>query len=283
MIQDIAPHRYDITYRKPIRQPGDPLLVFNKGRLLCRRRKDDIRYPLAAELNGPFPLLIQKTVFLFRIDEQNFWGLPEEGPEEFGDYVYLPNGELRSIRPIWKAFAGVTGFHLYQWYTSNRFCGYCGTKMQQHATERAMLCPCCGQIRYPQICPSVIVAITYKDRLLMTKYASGHSAFQKYALVAGYVEAGESLEDAVRRETMEEVGLTVKNIRYYKSQPWGFSYALLAGFFCEADGSPAILIDREELSFAEWFSRGNLPRERSEPAISLTGEMIEVFETGKER
>ena len=153
--------------------------------------------------------------------------------------------------------------------------------MQAHGAERAMRCPSCGRLSYPQICPSVIVGITNGSRILLTKYTPGHSSFRKYALVAGYAEIGESLEDTVRREVMEEVGLRVRNIRYYKSQPWSFSGALLAGFFCETDGCVRITMDQDELSAAEWFERDNLPVERSEAGISLTGEMIEAFRNGR--
>ena len=141
-----------------------------------------------------------------------------------------------------------------------------------------MVCPLCGHISYPQICPSVIVAITDKDRILLTKYASGHSSFKRYALVAGYSEVGESLEDTVRREVMEEVGLRVKNIRYYKSQPWAFSGSLLMGFFCDLDGSDEITLDADELSEAAWFHRDEINLE--DDHISLTREMIIKFKEG---
>ena len=114
----------------------------------------------------------------------------------------------------------------------------------------------------------------------MTKYASNHSSYKKYALVAGYAEVGESLEDTVRREVMEEVGLQVKNIRYYKSQPWSFTDTLLVGFFCEVDGDAAITMDKNELAVAEWFDRDHLPMERAEASISLTGEMMDAFRDG---
>lgn len=153
--------------------------------------------------------------------------------------------------------------------------------MKPQGRERAMQCPSCGKISYPTICPSVIVAVTDGDRILLTKYAKSHSNYQKYALVAGYTEVGESLEDTVRREVMEEVGLKVKNIRYYKSQPWSFTDTLLAGFFCEADGSAEITLDTDELSTAEWFDRAHMPSERSEASISLTGEMMNAFRDGK--
>ena len=138
----------------------------------------------------------------------------------------------------------------------------------------------CGRVVYPQICPSVIVGITDGSRILMTKYASSHSNYKKYALVAGYAEIGESLENTVAREVMEEVGLKVKNIRYYKSQPWSFSDALLVGFFCEVDGNAEIKMDTEDPPAAEWFERDALPKERSEASISLTGEMIDAFRDG---
>ena len=112
----------------------------------------------------------------------------------------------------------------------------------------------------------------------MSKYAGRE--YKKYALLAGFNETGESIEETVRREVMEEVGLKVKNLRYYKSQPWSFSGSLLAGFYCDVDGDPSITLDREELSVAEWFDRDSLPETPN--FISLTGEMIECFRQGKE-
>ena len=103
--------------------------------------------------------------------------------------------------------------------------------------------------------------------------------YKKYALVAGFNEIGETLEDTVRREVMEEVGLKVKNIRYYKNQPWGLSSSLLVGFFAELDGQATVTLDTNELSEATWFKREDI-REHN-LSISLTQEMIEVFRRGK--
>lgn len=102
-----------------------------------------------------------------------------------------------------------------------------------------------------------------------------------YALIAGFTEIGETLEETVQREVMEEIGLKVKNIRYYKSQPWSFSSTLLCGFFCEVDGDTEITLDTEELSVGEWFDRDNIPVE--DDGVSLTREMIVVFKTGGEK
>lgn len=140
-----------------------------------------------------------------------------------------------------------------------------------------MVCPKCGKITYPLICPSVIVGVTDGDRLLLTKYAGG--SFRRYALIAGYAEFGEPIEDTVRREVMEEVGLKVKNLRFYKSQPWPYTDTLLMGFFCELDGEDVVHLQETELGEATWFHRADMPQGGSR--TSLTGEMIEVFRRGE--
>ncbi len=280
MIQDIAPHQYNVAYENATVKETDIILVFGADGLLCQMEGSQIAYPAAKDLAERVPEVYENATFLFHIDDTAYFMLEENGLLEFGTWNYLPWKQLRDVRPLWKAFAGVTGYQLYQWYAQNKFCGRCGAKLNPHSGERALQCPDCGRILYPQICPSVIVGITRGDQILLTKYASGHSSYRKYALVAGYSEVGESLEDTVRREVMEEVGLRVKNIRYYKSQPWSFSGALLAGFFCEVDSWAEITMDKEELSAAEWFDRDKLPVERSEASVSLTGEMIEAFRDG---
>lgn len=110
-----------------------------------------------------------------------------------------------------------------------------------------MYCPECRITEYPKISPAVIVGVTHGNKLLMSKYANRD--FNKYALIAGFTEIGETIEETVRREVMEEVGLKVKNIRYYKSQPWSFTDTLLFGFFAELDGDETITLDREELAW----------------------------------
>ncbi len=119
----------------------------------------------------------------------------------------------------------------------------------------------------------MIVAVTNGDQILLTRYANRE--YQRYALVAGFTEIGETAEETVRREVMEETGVSVKNIRYYKSQPWGVDGNLLLGYFAELDGSAEIRMDEQELSAAQWAGWEDL--KDMDDSFSLTGEMMRVF------
>lgn len=208
--------------------------------------------------------------YLFTISGAGFFLCPD-APE--GEYHKLQ--AMRSYEPQWLAFAAVTGHHLDYWYRHSRYCGACSTALVHSKTERAMTCPRCGNILYPNIAVAVIVGVQNGDRLLLTKYAAG--AYRKYALVAGYVEIGESLRDAAKREVLEETGVRIKNLRYFDDQPWGFSRSLLVGFFAELDGAEDITLQESELSEAVW-----MPRNEIEPqgkTITLTAKMMEAFRT----
>ena len=149
--------------------------------------------------------------------------------------------------------------------------------MKHDTKERMMYCPSCGRQEYPVLMPAVIVGITNGDKIICSKY-EGRS-FKQYALLAGFAEIGETIEETVHREVMEEVGLKVKNLRYYKSQPWSFSGTLLFGFFCDIDGDDEpITLDANELALAQWFERDEIPVPPSRD--SLTNEMIMAFKNG---
>ena len=135
---------------------------------------------------------------------------------------------------------------------------------------------------FPRINPSVIVAVTHGDYLLLTQYANRPGA-TRTALIAGFTEFGETAEQTVRREVMEEVGLKVKNLRYYKSQPWGISGGgLLLGYWCELDGDETIHLDNFELADGAWVSREELRRDYRDNGVALTSEMIARFAAGRE-
>ena len=140
-----------------------------------------------------------------------------------------------------------------------------------------MVCPSCGKTFYPRIMPAVIVGIKNGERLLLTRYRIG---FTPNALVAGFTEIGETAEETVRREVMEEVGVRVKNIRYFASQPWGIANDLLLGYYCELDGDEAIRMDEHELKYAQWVRREDIELQPDD--LSLTNEMMRRFKLGLE-
>ena len=144
---------------------------------------------------------------------------------------------------------------------------------EKDSKERMLYCESCHNMEFPKICPAVIIGVTDGDKILMSKYAG--RTYKKYALLAGFTEIGETLEETVQREVMEEVGLKVKNIRYYKSQPWGLSGSILSGFYCELDGDDTITLQEEELSLGKWVKAEELSLE--DDGISLTREMILKF------
>ena len=275
MIQDIAPHSYHNEYR-PHKPSKDSFgMCFVNGKLCAKQNEDGISFPTFEELEEKNPEIYEEYIYLFEVDHRRYYLLKEVEVEEC---VLLSKGDLRGKEPQFLAFAGVTAFQLYGWYESNKFCGKCGGAMKHDEKERMMRCENCGQMEYPKISPAVIIGVTNGNKLLLTKYAGREYA--KYALVAGFVEIGESVEETVKREVMEEVGLKVKNITYYKSQPWSFSDTILLGFYAELDGDDTITLDTEELAVGEWFEREEIPVH--EKSISLTNEMILHFKHGGE-
>lgn len=281
MLQDIAPHAFHIEYQHKKPADTDYVLCFRSNEILLQLIDENtFTFPTVADLLQQNELTYSTELrYLFSIDEHAFYmPLIYHDIRAYREYYYKNIRDLRHMKPMWKAFAAVNGFRLFTWYENNRFCGKCGMKMNHSETERALKCPSCGQVLYPIISPSVIVAVRNGNRLLLTRYQASHSPSRNYALVAGYIETGETAEDAVRREVMEEVGLKVKNIRYYKSQPWPFSGALLFGFFCDLDGDDTITLELDELQEGVWMERGNLPDRSSD--ISLTSEMMEQFRLG---
>lgn len=185
--------------------------------------------------------------------------------------------QFRAADPKEMCMVGMVACQMISWYTKNRFCPTCGQRLEKDEKERMLRCYHCGNTVYPRINPAVIVAVTRGEELLLTRYRG--RGYKNYALIAGFVEMGESLEQCVQREVMEEAGIKVKNIRYYGSQPWGFADNLLAGYVCDADDDGEITMDQEELSVAEWVNRKDIKEINQD--ISLTNDMICAFAEGK--
>ena len=278
MLQDIAFGRLENEFRNITANAEDVIVCFCDGQVLLHRGSDDtLILPTVSYLSN----MDQTTElqYLFRLGQQNYflWMDKTSVPAGSG-FSYEAVRQLRQLKSKEVCFVIMTAWHLYNWYRTNRLCGCCGTPTVHDGKERMLRCPHCGNMIFPRINPVVIVAVTNGDRLLLSKYAG--RAYTHYALLAGYTEIGETIEQTVHREVMEEVGLRVKNLRYYKSQPWGVDGNVLMGFYCDVDGSDEVHIDERELSMADWYSRDNLPAR--DDGISLTREMIRVFGEGKE-
>lgn len=262
MLQEIAPHLFDNQYRPRPPQAGDCLVYCDPQGIWVESIEPLAFIPYAQPDTG--------ATFLFSIDGRGYY-LPQDLPVPIQvEATRISLADLRRAQPRLQAFAAITAYHLYTWYAARRYCGACGGVMQHDAQERMMRCPVCGQQEYPRISPAVIVGIIDGDRLLMTQYVGRPRTH--WALVAGYAETGETLEQAVQRETQEEVGLRVRSITYYKSQPWPFSGSLLVGFFAALDGDDKIRLQQEELQHAQWTARQDI--DIAFDGISLTNEMI---------
>ncbi|MDR2918404.1 MAG: NAD(+) diphosphatase [Tannerella sp.] len=267
MIQNIAPHIFHNEYKSLIATAQSYILCFEERSILLAGETEEIVPPRAIQIGQ-----IDKAIYLFSIDGDDFFlaDKPKKIPEGFS---MRDLNIFRTGSPQAYAFACITAFSLHNWYKNHIWCGRCGTQMEHDHQERMVRCPSCGNMEYPKISPAVIVGITDGDRLLLSRYAGRE--YKGYSLLAGFSEIGESLEETICREVMEEVGLKVKNPVYYKSQPWGVTDTLLIGFFAELDGDNTITLDREELAVAEWYQRDQIPP--ADGRISLTGEMIEYF------
>ncbi len=275
MIQDISPHHLYNEWQ-PDKQvsAADVVICVQDGKLLTRIDDDGWRFPYYSELPEA-----EDCCFLFAVDEKDFY-LSFTPITENATYRYLSLRDLRQHMSGSHTFMYIayTAYHLAGWYQDNRFCGRCGAPTEQDEMERALRCPKCGRIIYPQLVPAIIVGVTDGDRLLLTKYANRKMSF--YALIAGFTEIGETLEECVAREVMEEVGLRVKNLRYYKSQPWGSARDILMGFYCDVDGDTTIHLEEDELKEGIWVRREEIEGQPDD--FSLTHEMMMVFKAGKE-
>ncbi len=272
MIQDIDPHHFDNTFIETCIRENDYIFHFNGNAILLKTIGEQLDIPRFKDL----PQLNIKATFLFSLDHTNCFLIWGEVEFNNNDLTYH---EIRSSQTIFQKhieWSATVAFQLRNWYEQNRYCGKCGAATKQSLSERAINCESCQTSLYPNISPAIIVAILCGDKILLARGVNFREDF--YSLVAGYVEVGESIEDAVTREVKEEVGIDIYNIRYYKSQPWPYSGSMMIGFIAEADAQQVIQIDRNEIIEAAWYQRNHLPNYPSERSIA--GEMINKFING---
>lgn len=274
MIQDIFPHEYHNEMSFQSAAPDDLAFCFTpEGAVYARCTDGHLRLPTVAQA-GVSPQTLQ---YLFSVDGRACFLCEQPAAlREADGWTSFSTGALRQCETDEMLFACAAAGSLWRWYQNTRFCGRCGARLEKSRSERAMVCPVCQNTIYPKICPAVIVAVHDGDRLVLTRYRN--RPVTNLALVAGFNEIGETIEQTVHREVLEETGLRVKNLRFYKSQPWVFTDSLLFGFYAELDGSDTITVEEDELAEAGWYPREAVPEDRAH--ISLTAEMIERFRLG---
>lgn len=272
MIQDILPKHFYNQYEEKSPK-ADSRVMFFLGNEIHIKGGEMLDFPTYAEIEAwcrAKGRQLPDMVYLFTVEGEMYF-LAENLP--IPQLMPVKMQAVRPMHPKERVLAAATAWHLYVWYRDNRFCGRCGHRTRPAQTLRMLECPSCGNQIFPKIAPAVIAGVTDGERILMTKYANRD--YKRYALIAGFTEIGETAEETVQREVMEEVGLRVKNIRYYKSQPWGFDSDLLLGYFCELDDAAQIVLDTEELSVAEWVEWKDIPDDPE--GLSLTREMMLTF------
>jgi NAD+ diphosphatase len=163
-------------------------------------------------------------------------------------------------------------FQIAEWARSHRYCGVCATPTALVPGERCIKCPACGMIAYPRISPAMMVLIRKGDAVLLARNAL--SATNRFSALAGFLEAGESIEEAVHREVFEEVGLTINNLKYFGSQSWPFPHSLMIAFSAEYV-SGEITVDQNEIAEARWFGPDDALPEFP-PGVSIAGWLIDA-------
>ncbi len=204
---------------------------------------------------------------VFSICAQTLSGAGSENHSELDEFVSLravlfEQGEMFEF--------AARAYQVELFLRTHKYCGQCGDTMKLIDWELATLCEPCKHRCYPRISPVVIVAIRKDKQILLAKNKRSTSGF--YSVLAGFVESGETLEQAAHREIMEEVGLKIKNLKYVKSQPWPFPHSLMVGFVAEYDSGEFNLCD-DEIECADWYSFDDMPS--TPPLKTISGQLIE--------
>ncbi len=248
----------------------DVCVAIHRGRLLC---------PLGSHWSVldrealTFSPSSSQSHYLGTLDEQHCFAVFFLGDEpSFPGYDWQ---DLRSQLGLLseEAFqlAG-RALQITRWYRDHQFCGACGSKTRESNSDRALVCGQCDQRFYPRISPCVIGLVTRGDECLLARGSRIPEGL--FSTLAGFIEPGESAEQALIREVKEEVGIDIKNLRYFDSQPWPFPGQLMLGFHAEYDGGELVL-EEEEILEAGWFHKENLPH--TPPVGTIAGRLIQAF------
>lgn len=250
---------------------GELWFVFRDNTLLVMVDGDRVRLPADNELtpSGPLPL------------ERHYLG-DLSGRHCFA--AELPPQATIPEDAAWQSLRGLFGrlddvcfgiagraYQIVQWDLTHRYCGRCGSPTERNVRERSRVCPNCGMTHYPRLAPAIMALIRRGDELLLAR--SPHFPPEMFSALAGFVEPGETLEDTLRREVREEVGVEITNLRYFGSQPWPFPHSLMIAFVADYV-SGDITPQAGEIEAADWFPIDRLPR--LPHAISIARKLIDA-------
>jgi NAD+ diphosphatase len=248
-------------------------IVFQKGQLVSdMRSRSGCLLGLDQVRQGGWSAT--RRQFLGYWDEQPCYAL-EIDPADEPDPMQYQKGNLYHIlgRVDERLFAlAGRAAQLLDWERDHQYCGRCGNQLALDVAERAMRCGPCHIVNYPRIAPCIIVLVTRGEELLLARNANFPQPM--YSTLAGFIEAGENAEDTLAREVREEVGVEVKNLRYFQSQAWPFPNQLMLGYFAEYAGGD-IVCDPTEIADAQWFHYSDLPM--IPPVASISGQLIQHY------
>jgi NAD+ diphosphatase len=212
-------------------------------------------------------------LFLGILDGRHCWAV------DVADEADVDAALFKDLRMLWGSMDEVTwtlagrAVQLVEWARTHRYCGRCATPTEPSAGERSRRCPACGLLAFPRLAPAMITLVERDDgRVLLARNTNFPT--RMFSLLAGFVEPGETLEEAVARETFEEVGVAVDDIRYWGSQPWPFPHSLMIGFRARYVGGE-LTLQEDEIAEAGWFARDDLPM--VPPTMSIAGRMLSAW------
>lgn len=277
MLHEIAPHKLNNEFCERTPKSSDCLIVFDGARTLLKKDGDNYVVPKVGEMSAcscHYLLSVDDVAYFLADDCKAVLGANGAGESVPEGFEFCVNRTFRGMKNPLERFGGVTSAHIAKWECLNKFCGRCGARMKRSEKERAMVCPDCKNTVYPRISPVVIVAVHNGDELLMARNLD-HPDKSRLFLISGFVEVGESLEQAAAREVFEEAGVRIRNVKYFGSEPWPFSESLISGFTAELDGDASIRMQASELAVACWVRREDIPP--YDTSVSISCAMIESF------
>lgn len=253
----------------------DYLIIIKEGKVLINKKTRDIPIPqykdiienrTDLEVVNFMGYYKNRAIFIVELKEKISFS------NEF-EYISIKEFGLLVDEKLFQVVGRAN--QIFSWEKSNKFCGSCGSPMINKDDERAKICSHCNNVVYPTICPAIIVAIKKDNKILLAHNRNFKD--DMYSIIAGFVDPGENLEEAVKREVYEEIGIKVKNIKYHSSQPWSFPYSLMIGFTADYN-SGEIRVDGKEILHADWYDKYNLPKLPEK--ISIARKIIDGYLEG---